>query len=671
MNRVTALLCALGLCLTVTLSTPHAAAVDCDTLPPLPPIQFDSLATFQFSGGANCWGWIAPDGEEYAIMGTGNGIDIVHVGTMTHVAHAPMQSCGWRELKTYRNYCYVVSECTGTPNPGMMIVDLKYLPDSVHVVGAYVSGSNIRSHCISIDTARGFAYLVRQNYSGFRIVSLANPEAPVDIGGVTTGDLHDMTAFNDTVYAAEGNNSSFSIWDCTNKAAPVMLARVTIPGNGYVHNLWPTADRRFLASTEELPDFRTMKIWNMENMAGIFMVGEYLGPGGIPHNAHIEGNYLYLSHYSSGVSVLDISIPECPREVALFDTYEPNNSPIFDGCWGVYPHTAGRQTVYASNMDGRFFIFQTNVVNTDFTATPTLGSAPLLVDFTDASPLATAWKWYFGDGDSATAQNPSHLYPAGIYNVQLTIDAPAGEGSRTRYNYITALAETLVVPDTTAIPVSSVIWEIRYNNHVPLTEIKIPVQLSNVPSIATFDSVSTVGCRTNYFEQKLVVYDARGIGQLAIKLKANNGQGSPPLPPGSGPILRVHFTVKNTAMPGNTIVMTNPPMGFSQHSLRAFTTTTDFVPELAGRTTTIVGSCDCLCHADPVCDGQPDVLDIVETVNTAFRGLEPVVDPTCPHVGRPDVDCSGSIDLVDVVLMVNVVFRGADPNTTFCDPCNP
>ena len=671
MLKVLVGLCTVVLCL--VLLTPSAGfAIDCDTLPPRPPIEFDSIGAFQFNGGAGCWGWIAPDGEEYAIMGTGDGIDVVRVSTMTHVAHAPMQSCQWRELKTYRHYCYVVSECTGAPNAGMMIVDLQYLPDSLHVVGVHAPPGNVRAHEISIDTARGFAYLVRQNYSGFRIVNLANPEAPVDVApGATTGDLHDMTAFNDTVYAAEGNDGAFSIWDCTNKAAPVRLALVTIPGGGYVHNLWPTPDRKYIASTEEIPDFRTMKMWNMESLTNIYMVDEYIGLGGIPHNAHIEGNHLFLAHYSSGVSVLDITIPECMQEVATFDTYEPNNAANYVGCWGVYPHTADRQTVYASNIDGRFFIFRTSIIATDFDGTPTLGSAPLAVNFVDGSPIADTWKWYFGDGDSSSAQNPSHSYDPGLYTVELKITTASGEGTELKPNYVTALAETLKVADTAAPPSSSVVWEIWHQNNVPIAEIKLPIALSGVPAYAAFDSISTVGCRTNYFEQKQLVFDNRGNGQAAIRLKANNGGGTQPLAPGNGPIARIHFRVKGVAVPGQQIVLTMPTMGVSQHSLQAITLTTQYVPELIGAVTTVNNACDCFCHGDPSCDGQPDIVDVVETVNAAFRGANPTVDAACPHVGRPDVDCSGDINVVDIVLMVNVVFRAADPETTICDPCNP
>lgn len=48
-------------------------------------------------------------------------------------------------------------------------------------------------------------------------------------------------------------------------------------------------------------------------------------------------------------------------------------------------------------------------------------NGPLLT-FSDQSPAAQAWAWDFGDGNTATVQNPSHLYDAsGTYVVTLTI----------------------------------------------------------------------------------------------------------------------------------------------------------------------------------------------------------------------------------------------------------
>jgi len=71
----------------------------------------------------------------------------------------------------------------------------------------------------------------------------------------------------------------------------------------------------------------------------------------------------------------------------------------------------------------------------DFTATPTTGTGPLSVQFTDASTNATSWSWNFGDSATSTLQSPQHTYSTpGVYSVTLTIDG--GVSSKTRSSYI-------------------------------------------------------------------------------------------------------------------------------------------------------------------------------------------------------------------------------------------
>ena len=67
----------------------------------------------------------------------------------------------------------------------------------------------------------------------------------------------------------------------------------------------------------------------------------------------------------------------------------------------------------------------------DFTATPTTGTVPLTVQFTDVSTGATSWSWAFGDGVTSTSQNPSHMYTAaGTYTATLTVTNPGGSSSK-------------------------------------------------------------------------------------------------------------------------------------------------------------------------------------------------------------------------------------------------
>ncbi|MEO8768604.1 MAG: PKD domain-containing protein [Ferruginibacter sp.] len=67
----------------------------------------------------------------------------------------------------------------------------------------------------------------------------------------------------------------------------------------------------------------------------------------------------------------------------------------------------------------------------DFSASSQTGCFPLLVNFTDLSTTAAGiidnWQWDFGDGNSSTVQNPSHVYTAsGAYNVSLRVRNTSG-----------------------------------------------------------------------------------------------------------------------------------------------------------------------------------------------------------------------------------------------------
>jgi len=75
----------------------------------------------------------------------------------------------------------------------------------------------------------------------------------------------------------------------------------------------------------------------------------------------------------------------------------------------------------------------------DFAGDPTAGVAPLTVQFSDLSSGGpTNWSWDFGDGGTATAANPSHVYAAaGTYTVSLTVSNAQGSDSEVKTDYVT------------------------------------------------------------------------------------------------------------------------------------------------------------------------------------------------------------------------------------------
>src|SRR5437016_3624704 len=93
----------------------------------------------------------------------------------------------------------------------------------------------------------------------------------------------------------------------------------------------------------------------------------------------------------------------------------------------------------------------------DFTGSPTSGTAPLTVQFTDASTGSpTSWAWDFqNDGTvDSTAQNPSFAYAAaGTYTVSLKVTNGSGTSTKTKTGYIT-VGPAPPVADFTGTPTS-------------------------------------------------------------------------------------------------------------------------------------------------------------------------------------------------------------------------
>ncbi len=73
-----------------------------------------------------------------------------------------------------------------------------------------------------------------------------------------------------------------------------------------------------------------------------------------------------------------------------------------------------------------------------FYATPTQGTFPLTVKFTDTSGSGiTSWHWNFGDGGTSSVQNPTHTYiKTGLFTVSLDTTNRYGEGHSSIANLI-------------------------------------------------------------------------------------------------------------------------------------------------------------------------------------------------------------------------------------------
>lgn len=85
-----------------------------------------------------------------------------------------------------------------------------------------------------------------------------------------------------------------------------------------------------------------------------------------------------------------------------------------------------------------------DIIIADFSTSDTLGTAPLLVNFTDLSiGNPTSWQWDFGDGTTDSIQYPTHTYQSvGSYSVTLIASDTVNSDTLTKVDYITVTYAT-------------------------------------------------------------------------------------------------------------------------------------------------------------------------------------------------------------------------------------
>ena len=268
------------------------------------------------------WGYRAPDGREYAILGCDSGtafIDITDSSDIHEVDFVPGRVSDWREMKTYSHYAYIVSEAT---NSKLQIVDLQYLPDSVHVVNNAWSfaGSYTKTH--SIQQSGPYLFLHGGNVTsggnnsgGLVVIDVTNPEAPIKRGAWSDEYVHDSRVIDDTIYACNRYDppGTISVISATNKDALTNVTSWVNNPNPFPHNCALTTDKKYIFTTDETdsPNGK-LKVWNIQDLQNITYVTSWQPTNittAIVHNVEIYGNYAVIAHYSAGIRIVDITNP--------------------------------------------------------------------------------------------------------------------------------------------------------------------------------------------------------------------------------------------------------------------------------------------------------------------------------------------------------------------------
>lgn len=312
------------------------------------------------------WGYVAPNGREYAILGCATGTafyDVTDSANIVEVGFIPGTTNNWREMKVFSNYAYVVSEAT---NSKIQIINLANLPASVNLVGTSNMASHSSTHSISQNGP--YLYLHGCNSSfgqGVTVVDLTNPTSPVKRGGWNTHYVHDSRVRNDTIYACNIYDppGTITVINAANKDNLTTIASWVNNPNPFPHNAALTAGRTYIYTTDETstPPGK-LKVWNISNLSNVTFVTNWQPTGittAIVHNVEIYGNYALVAHYTAGIRLINISNPVAPVEAAWYDSYPSNNNNSYNGCWGVYMFPSGK--IIASDRQTGLYVLKTTV----------------------------------------------------------------------------------------------------------------------------------------------------------------------------------------------------------------------------------------------------------------------------------------------------------------------
>lgn len=300
---------------------------------------------------AAVWGYTAPDGREFAIVGEQNGtwiVDCTNPSAPVDVVTIPGPASNWREMTSFGSTLYSGSEHHG----GVRVIDMAN--PSAPVDKGYIHANDWpNSHTLSIDTDTGRLYVNGTNNGQYVCDALADPVNLPILGVNLLSYVHDCYVRNGRAYLAEIVNGRFRI------ANPATLPFVTLgtrntPGS-FTHSTWATDDNQLCFTTDE-NSTGFLQAYDTRVASAPQALASYALPGHIVHNVYGIGRTVYLACYTDGFHMVDGgNATSTIKQLAYFDTSTIGGG--FAGAWGCFPWTDSG-VVYVSDMQRGLFVLR-------------------------------------------------------------------------------------------------------------------------------------------------------------------------------------------------------------------------------------------------------------------------------------------------------------------------
>jgi choice-of-anchor B domain-containing protein len=325
---------------------------------------------------SSCWAFVQ-NGREYGVIGSTEGAHIFELteqDSLRFVDFVPgrFQSAQviTREYKNYQNFLYAT--CDEGPS-SLQIIDLSYLPDSVHLVADLQDQYFGKSHNVFIDSANALLYLtlvnpiVNGNELGIiplRVYSLANPILPTLLweGPNDIPEVHDLYVKNNRAILNCGFDG-LRTYDFSNPSSPIYVNNLSFyPQQGYNHQGWLSPDESTYVFADETAGLEIKKCRVLAN--GQLQVQQFFGTDNTPypktpHNIQITNEFAFVAYYNDGLRIFDLRKTP-PTEIGVYDTYSDNsitNGFSMWGAWGIHALLPSERILISDRNNG-FFLFE-------------------------------------------------------------------------------------------------------------------------------------------------------------------------------------------------------------------------------------------------------------------------------------------------------------------------
>ncbi|HWC15283.1 MAG TPA: hypothetical protein VG929_11940 [Actinomycetota bacterium] len=256
--------------------------------------------------------------------------------------------------------------CMAQPSSGINILDVSD-PKNPQQLGFAVLP--VGTHTLTVHPTEPLIYASNSINDPNFVIDVSDPRVPIAIP-TNMQTCHDITFhFTKTEKLAfcAGGSPNTQIWDVSDPLAPTVVSTIVDRQIGYHHEAMATPDGKYLLIGDEDDrgscsgnrknrEFGALSIYDIQNRADPELVGFMNAPRGPSvcwaHNFNfIDNRKLVIAWWQAGTSVIDISNPADPKEVAYF---QPDTQEV----WSSYFY---KDRIWVNSRSGAWVLDATNL----------------------------------------------------------------------------------------------------------------------------------------------------------------------------------------------------------------------------------------------------------------------------------------------------------------------